>query len=408
MKFLFFILPMSGHINPTLGVAKALVDAGDEVVYYLPPQEAPRVKGTGARVHVLGPEFPSPDDLLTQIGEVTGRESMMKIMPVIMDSMTRSVKSAPALSETVRAEGADCIVYDPMCVWGRAIVEMLGTRRAAFNTTYAMTPDSDLMRQFRAQMRGRPSLGILLAAGRFLLASERLHWRYGIPRLTPMSLMSVSEEVNLVPMPKRFQPSGDQFDGRYVFMGPSLMEQRDAESFPFEQLEGKPVLYISLGTTPLGRNPGFFRACFEAFGGSRWQVVMAVSGMNPASVGPVPENFLVRARVPQLEVLKRAQVFLTHCGMGSTMEGLSFGVPLVAVPQMAEQAVSATRIAELGAGIHLPPADATPDALRSAVEKVSTDPSYKQRVLELQTAIREAGGAQRGAEALRRHAEKRA
>jgi len=402
MKFLFFILPASGHLNPTLAVAKALVERGDEVIYYLPEREAPRVRNAGAKVHVLGEQFASPESKLAAQGVPDGSASLGRFIPVIMHALADGLRGAPAVAQQVRAEAPDCIVYDPMCTWGRLVAEMVGARRAVFNTTYVLAADSKLVRLMRAQMR--PNFAILRAMARLLWASERLHWRYGTQRVVPPAIFTATEGLNLVPMPKRFHPDADQLDGRYLFIGPSLMEQRDTHDFPLAQLEGKPTLYISLGTTPLGRRPDFYRACFEAFGGTRWQVVLALSGMDPSTLGPVPENFLVRARVPQLEVLQRAQVFITHGGMGSTMEGVWFGVPLVVVPQMPEQALSATRIEELGGGVHLPPENATPDALRRAVEKVSEEPGYKQRILELQAAAREAGGAQRAAEALREYA----
>jgi UDP:flavonoid glycosyltransferase YjiC (YdhE family) len=65
--------------------------------------------------------------------------------------------------------------------------------------------------------------------------------------------------------------------------------------------------------------------------------VLAVGGVDPAALGPIPPNVEVHAHVPQLAVLRRARVFVTPAGMGSTMESLYFGVPMVAVPQMAEQ-----------------------------------------------------------------------
>jgi MGT family glycosyltransferase len=76
--------------------------------------------------------------------------------------------------------------------------------------------------------------------------------------------------------------------------------------------------------------------------------VLAVGGVDPAALGPIPPNVEVHAHVPQLAVLRRARVFVTPAGMGSTMESLYFGVPMVAVPQMAEQRVNADRVAEAG------------------------------------------------------------
>jgi MGT family glycosyltransferase len=183
------------------------------------------------------------------------------------------------------------------------------------------------------------------------------------------------------------------------------MPRDDRGDFPLEQLEGKPVLLISLGTTPLNQRPDFFKGCFEAFRDTRWQVVMACGkGVEPATLGAIPSNFLVRQRVPQLDVLERARVFLTHGGMNSTMEGLWHGVPLAIYPQAGDQPINASRVSTLGLGLTLSDREALdPKALRESIERLDTDPSFRARLAEFQQELREAGGHKRAAEALQQY-----
>ena len=108
-----------------------------------------------------------------------------------------------------------------------------------------------------------------------------------------------------------------------------------------------PVLFISLGSI-FTDHPGFYRTCLEAFGDGTWQVVMTIGETNPAELGPLPATVQVRRWWPQPAVLRHAAAFVTHAGMGSTMEALYYAVPLVAFPQMPEQAVHADRIQDLG------------------------------------------------------------
>ena len=68
----------------------------------------------------------------------------------------------------------------------------------------------------------------------------------------------------------------------------------------------------------------------------------------------MPDHFIIRQHVPQLDVLEKAKLFVSHGGMNSTMEAMNAGVPLVVVPQMHEQEVTAKRVDELGLGVHLP------------------------------------------------------
>ncbi|HYO67782.1 MAG TPA: nucleotide disphospho-sugar-binding domain-containing protein, partial [Archangium sp.] len=113
---------------------------------------------------------------------------------------------------------------------------------------------------------------------------------------------------------------------------------------------------------------------------------------------------LVRQRVPQLDVLQCARVFISHGGMNSTMESLWHGVPLAVFPQFGDQPLNASRVSELGLGVSLGTAEATnAKVLRETVERLDTDPGYRTRVSEFQSACQEAGGHRRAAEALRHY-----
>ena len=137
-----------------------------------------------------------------------------------------------------------------------------------------------------------------------------------------------------------------------------------------------PVLFVSLGTA-FNDRPSFYRACLEAFA-DQGPVAMAVGQhVRVDDLGPVPGNVDVRSWFPQPAVLRHASAFVSHAGMGSTMEALYYGVPLVCVPQMLEQEVNAGRVAELGLGVRLDAARLTADDLRAAVDAVTGDAAVR-------------------------------
>ena len=119
-----------------------------------------------------------------------------------------------------------------------------------------------------------------------------------------------------------------------------------------------------------------------------------------ASLGSPPANIVVRPWVPQLDVLRRASVFVTHGGMNSVSEGLDHGVPLVVVPQMGEQEIVARRVEELGAGVCLTGRDVTPERLRQSVDRVRHDRTFRAQAALVRQSFDAAGGAAVGADAI--------
>lgn len=400
MKILFCVMPAHGHVNPTLPVAQELVRRGEDVTYYITAAFADKVRRTDASVQLIDDTFGMPDveRLIGDTPQDAGTITLPKIAGFMIQAIAEQLQRAPQLIERARADQPDLIVYDPMCVWGRAMTQALRIPAVTFSTSFAINRQSRLMQQFSSTLR-LPSFAIMRGLSRLVWASDRLHRRYHIPRFQPSAMFAAGEDLNIVPLPRQFQPDADAFDERFVFVGPSIAPRHEPLNLPLAHLGERPLLYISLGTTPVNNQPTFFQNCFNAFANTPWQVVL-VGGAATERLGAIPNNFIVRSYVPQLEVLQRADVFISHGGMNSTMEALWFGVPLVVVPQMIEQAQTAARVAELGLGVQLDPKTIDAATLRAAVEHVAGDSGFRERAAAMQTAMHNAGGYERAADAI--------
>ena len=403
-RILVFNVPAHGHVYPTLPVVRELVSRGEQIAYYLTDEFEPQIRHTGA-------EFRRIEDMRSGSGPPPGvtamgqtdpervRQMMAAFFPRMMADGLRLV---PRLVDRVRAEDADCVVYDPFCPWGRALVGILDLPAVAFVPSYAMTEDFPLVRRLSSIFEEPTSPQAEEAMSDLRDVSRQLQDRYGLVPLGITDPFISAEALNIVTLPRPFQPDADALDERYVFVGPSISPRSDASGFPLDRLAGDPTLYVSLGTT-FNANPEFFDACFDAFADSDWQVVLSVGARtDPSSLVRIPDNFLVRPHVPQLEVLEHTDVFVTHGGMNSVMEAIYYGVPMVVVPQQPEQALTAARVAELGLGVALEPEQATAGALREAVTTISDDAGYRNRLAHAQQAARDAGGYLRAADAVQR------
>ena len=118
------------------------------------------------------------------------------------------------------------------------------------------------------------------------------------------------------------------------------------------------------------------------------------------SLGPAPPNFIVQTLVPQLDVLRRATVFLTHGGMNSASESLYYGVPVVVVPQMSEQAIVGRRVEVLGAGLYFANEDDTAEKLRESVLRLLTESRFRRQAAVVRESFKTAGGIARAADAI--------
>ena len=126
-------------------------------------------------------------------------------------------------------------------------------------------------------------------------------------------------------------------DPRFLFIGASIASATRQESFDFSRLDGRPLIYISLGTVHF-TNDRFFESAMAALADYPAQFLLSAGrGTDVSRFRDVPANFIVRETFPQLAVLERASLFVSHAGLNSMHESLWYGVPLICVPQQFEQ-----------------------------------------------------------------------
>jgi MGT family glycosyltransferase len=123
------------------------------------------------------------------------------------------------------------------------------------------------------------------------------------------------------------------------------------------------------------------------------QLVLSIGdNIDPENLGPIPPNTIVVRSAPQIELLKRSALCITHAGLNTTLESLAHGVPMVAIPIAYDQPGVAARIAHHGTGEFIEVDELTTDRLRGLMEKVLQDPSYRKRAEYFQKVISKTRG----------------
>jgi len=201
-----------------------------------------------------------------------------------------------------------------------------------------------------------------------------------------------------LPEALEFEVAGEKPKGLY-YTGPFVhAEQRPAVEFPWEGLDGRPLIYASMGTLQNG-SEDIFRTIAKACDGLDAQLLISLGGgLNLARVGKLAGDPLVVNYAPQLEILKRAALVITHAGLNTVLESLSEGVPLVAVPLANDQPGVAARVKARGACVVVPRRRLNIARLRAAVMLVLEDVRYREAAQGLQKAIRQIDGPARAAE----------
>jgi MGT family glycosyltransferase len=130
--------------------------------------------------------------------------------------------------------------------------------------------------------------------------------------------------------------------------------------------------------------------------------------IEPSSVENGPANVELGQMVPQLDILSQASVFITHSGMGGTGEAIYYGVPMVCIPQMEEQAITARQVEEKGLGLAFLDKDAiTSETLHDAIVRLLKEPSFRDTAADFSEDMKSLGGAKASADALVRFVESR-
>ncbi|MFG2215842.1 macrolide family glycosyltransferase [Streptomyces sp. NPDC048685] len=372
-------IPAVSHVLPSLEIIRELVARGHRVSYANDPAVAGLIEATGAEFVPYGSVLPVADN--------NWPEDPIEVMGVFLDE---GVQALPQLRTAYDHDPADLYLYDIGAYAARALGEAQGRPLMQLSPTYVGW--EGYAEEVAAPMWQLPGAGAYRA--RFA------RWLAGCGATTlEMDTFCGPPARSLALIPKAMQPNADRVDTDTVtFVGPCFGGRTDKETWTRPEGAGK-VLLVSLGSA-FTKQPEFYRRCLAAYGDlPGWHVVLQIGKYtDPAELGDIPANVEVHSWVPQLAILEQADAFVTHAGMGGSSEGLFTGVPMIAVPQAADQFSNADRLVELGVARRIDTEQATGEALRTALTELVADPEVARRSALLRAEARAEGGTPRAAD----------
>jgi MGT family glycosyltransferase len=169
--------------------------------------------------------------------------------------------------------------------------------------------------------------------------------------------------------------------------------------FPWERLTGDPIVYVSMGTLQNGVTETFRAIAASAGKLKHLQFVLAIgSQITPEQIGETSSNVLTVPYAPQIELLKRSSLCITHAGLNTVLEALRFGVPLLATPITNDQPGVAARIAHKEVGLVISQDNLSSSDLPSLVTQAMEDSTFRTNAGHLSESISKIDGLALAAE----------
>ena len=405
MRIAFVAFSAPGHLNPTTALARQLQSRNHEVVLISLPDAEPHVSAAGLTFVPYCEEAffaaASGSEIRRQLSVLQGEDGVRLVIEAQRLMMEAVLTSLPEALATTRA---DAVVLDTSHYYVELIPISLGlpyvhisnalhydysgyTPLCFYGWPHETTP--------AALARNREGVANITRMVKQANPSVRAYAERAGLKIDWDDLGStLSALASITQVPRAFDFESSHWPSQFHHTGPFHDgEGREKVDFPWERLTGEPLIYASMGTIMNGRVEAFRTIVAAMAKHKDLQLVLSVGDrVEPDQVGPAPNSAIIVKRAPQLELLKRTSVCVTHAGLNTVLESLAQGVPQVAIPVTFDQPGVAARIAAKQTGLVTSLGKLTPEHLSALLGEVLGNPTYRVNAGKIQKAIASANG----------------
>jgi zeaxanthin glucosyltransferase len=401
-----FCLPMPSHLNLFLVLGEALARRGHRMFFF-------GISDNERKIREAGFDFCStdPDEVgsgaFTGIKQSIGKRGTFSAMRAQgrFDELRYDaiLRKGPELARRV---GLDGIVVDQAEACSGSVAEVMGLPWVSVASALSMNIEPEVPLLFTtwsysrnpfAVWRNRVVYSLLeLAAIRTRSIVNRHRKQWGLRPLRRTN-DAFSPYAQLSQQNAEFDFPREELPACFHYVGPIHGTSRRTVPFAWDRLDGRPLIYASLGTVNQHRR--VFEAIARSCTGLDAQLVLSLGGAGKVDdFRGLPGAPLVVEFAPQLELLERAALTITHGGLNTTLESLAVGVPLVAIPINFDQFGVAARIRWTGTGEFVTLRKLTVERLTRLVREVLTASRYRKAAGRMRAAIAATNGPERAAD----------
>jgi zeaxanthin glucosyltransferase len=411
----FLSMPLTGHLHPMTALGRKMQARGHEVIFFGLPDAARIVRSAGLDFIPFGEEeYPVGATpamyarLATLKGEDVIRYSFQEMHP------QRTRITLEQLPGKLVHGGVEALVIDtvhffaglvPMSmglpyahIWNVLHIDSSGvTPPCVVGWDYEDTPVARA-RNIEAVKKMNSVSQPIQQVARSWAENHGIQLDWDTPNATISKLAVITQT------PKEFDFPDVPKAPAFHYAGPFHDDYgRERVAFPRERLTGEPLIYASMGTLVNGLTDVFRIILETAAAIPGRQLVLSIgTNIQMDDIGPIPASAIVVSKAPQIELLKRAELCITHAGINTTLESLALGVPMVAIPVGFDQPGIAARIAYHGVGKSVPVGSMNKEDLSGAIREVLGDPSYRETARRFQRTIAQTHGLDQAADVLER------
>ncbi len=372
------MLQEHGHLNPSFRLARNLMARGHEVAYLAIPDFEKHIESQGFRtIPFLGDVYPAGfEKELDALGKLERRRALSsrfdRLATVLSDRSTE---------DKLRALSPKMFLIDVCHTSMSMLAKRMGVPQIGLSTTFPQVRDRGIppsrshlvfrsgipgelaaelewQRMVRKRQLAATAMRPFRMAPPYDLARRAAH-KFGVApgeldtETAYMPQLRGVPELVLCPEPLDFPRAPHALRAYSESLD---VERKSDVAFPWERLDPeKPLVYVSMSSQ--AQELARVRALFVTLAGifarhSHWQAVLSLGrSATPKELGPTPANVIAVQRAPQLDLLKRAKLVITHGGLGSVKECIANAVPMIAIPLAVDQPGNGARITYHGLGV---------------------------------------------------------
>jgi MGT family glycosyltransferase len=405
-----------GHLFPTGSLGHELRRRGHQVTIVARSSAAPIAERLELPLHELpeddGPDHRRPARPLMTAAWLIGLGNYVGLRSRFRYNAEFYLEVVPGVLRELQVDG---LLADQTILAGGTIAERLKIPFVSICSAMHWNREPEIPPHFTgwtyaqgARARTRNALGYA-AWDRYVNPALKLINRYRttwqLPPLPSVEniyspLAEIAQTCPEFDFPRRDLPATFHYVGALAADRPC-----DSDEFPWDRLDGRPLIYASLGTIRPNRTRNAFQKIAAACAGLDAQLVISTGRWADESeeaaqhgLSDLPGDPIVMDFVPQPALLKKADLLITHAGQNTTVEALTLAVPMIALPRAVDQPALAARIEYAGVGLRASFLHFTVRQLRELIRRVLNEESFRERARELQRAMAAVGGVRRAAD----------